>query len=380
MGYLFFLLLLPWTIFGASNYSIEDLEILSKHESIDEFFTHALDIAPRDRTDNWKRLVLRMADIKASKVLQKSQISDIDFREIEKLFSWKIIQDDDVFKMKRRQIGITYLRSCLLTSSPCLKDFQSFWENDKTDPETSYQIALLGLESGQNSPDPWIILKPSLQSPLSEFYCQKESIQKLVWQKLESESVKPSSKGNLLKRIDNLIHPACLKHMLIKARNHFYNNASAHERELSFHLLKTVGKLDATSVDFFYSLYLMETPSQGELFNLSWATLKEMGQNLERREKVMTLVFKMDLLPDSLLNSLDKLKVKVILRHLQFHFPELLDHYFKRCLEFYQGIGNFPNGNPTLNCKKFLMSKDALGVVDSHKIKLFNSLQNFEIK
>ncbi|MFP5459502.1 MAG: hypothetical protein ACLGG7_12270, partial [Bacteriovoracia bacterium] len=47
---------------AAQGYTMGDLEALEKERSYSEFFSHALDIRPSERTEYWKTMVQNMGE------------------------------------------------------------------------------------------------------------------------------------------------------------------------------------------------------------------------------------------------------------------------------------------------------------------------------
>jgi hypothetical protein len=131
-------------------------------------------------------------------------------------------------------------------------------------------------------------------------------------------------------------------------------------------------KANQDITDFFFTVYLLDNPSQGELFNYSWNRVKELGGTVGRREKVLRTLKKLDPLPDAILGSLDQTKKRVVLNHFKTYFPEYLDFYTDECVKFYGGKGSFPSGNPTVHCQDFMNSELAPKVIDQFKIKQYN--------
>jgi hypothetical protein len=370
---LFMFLLSP--VLARDLYSLADLEVLVQEEGYREFFAHALDIRPSQRQDAWRGMVAKMAEGFSNRVLQKSEIDRQDFQKIEEIYSWPSLKSNDVFKLRRREIGLKYLKSCLKGSPPCWKEIKSFWEQDKLDAETAYRLAELttGLEG---SPLPtWNFLEISLKSPLSEFYCQKDFVMKALWGKLEMDYVKLGPQGDLLQKIDQTLHPDCLPLLNAESVKRLYSPEKTNDRELSFQILKSQKKADQTTMDFFFTVYLLDNPSRGELFNYSWNRVRELGGASERREEVLKKLKTLDPVPDAILASLDQSKKRVILKHFKMYFPEYLDFYANQCVKFFSGQGLFPDGNPTVNCQEFMNSELAPEIIDDFQLKKYHAVR-----
>ena len=359
----------------AGTYSLADLEVLVTEESYKEFFEHALDIRPIERQDAWKNMVTKMGDIYSQKVLQKVDLTRPDFIQIENLYSWPALKNDDIFRLRRQEIGLKHLKKCLKGDNPCWNDLKLFWEKDKTDADTAYKLAEItyGLH---NSPlSTWTLLDVALKSNLSEFYCKNEFVMNALWGKIEIDYIKLGPDGDLMKKIDQTIHPDCMPVLLKEAHARLYHPPKTFDRELAFQIIKSQNKAGQDVTDFFYTVYLLDNPSQGELFNYSWSRIKELGKHAQRREKVLNKIKRLDPLPDGILSTLDQTKKRVVLRHLKGNFPEYLDFYTDQCVKFYGGKGSFPSGNPTINCQDFMNSELAPQLIDSYKIDQYQKVR-----
>lgn len=372
---LLFILLVCSSSKAQTLYTLADLEILVQEEGHEEFFQHALDVRPSERQEAWKTMVSKMADVMTRKLLAKAEIERKDFLKIEELFSWPSLRTDDIFRNRRQEAGLRYLKACLKKDQPCWNDLKTFWENDKNDAETAYRLAELTAELKDPPISSWSFLEISLKSPLSEFYCKKEFVMNALWGKIEIDYIKLGPEGDLMKKIDQTVHPDCLPTLISEARKRLYSPAKLQDRELAFQVLKSQMKADQEITDFFYTVYLLENPSQGELFNYSWNRVRELGGTVARREAVLKKLKNLDPLPDAILGSLDQTKKRVILKHFKTYFPEYIDFYTDQCVNYYGGIGSFPSGNPTINCQNLMSSELAPMIIDDFKIKKFQEVR-----
>lgn len=372
---LLFMMLFSLTGHTRTTYSLADLEVLVGEENTKEFFEHALDVRPTERQEAWKTMVSKMGDIYSRKILEKIEIETKDFKDTENLYNMSALKSDDVFKRRRSEIGLRYLKNCIKSETPCWNDLKAFWEKDKTDADTAFKLA--ELTSGmQDSPlSSWSLLDVALKSPLSEFYCKKEFVMSALWGKIEIDYIKLGPEGDLMTKIDHTIHPDCVPVLVTEARKRLYQPPKVLDRELAYQILKSQMKADQDITDFFFTVYLLDNPSQGELFNYSWNKVKELGGTVTRREKVLKALKNLDPLPDAILGSLDQTKKRVVLNHFKTYFPEYLDYYTDECVKFYGGKGSFPSGNPTVHCQDFMNSDLAPKVIDQFKIDQYNNVR-----
>jgi hypothetical protein len=369
--------LLPWHPAEAKNtYTLADLEVLAQEGGHDEFFKHALDIRPSERQEAWREMVSRMADSLTRNILSKSEIPTAQFELIESIHRWPALKADTTFKLRRQEIGLKYLSKCLKDKlRPCWEKFKGFWEADRHDSDTAVRLAELSLSIG-NSPFPvWPMLEHALKSPLSEFYCKKDFVLSALWSKLELDYAGLGVSADLLVKIDESVHHDCLPALNQEAKKRLKHPETALDRELAFQILKAQGKANAELIDLFMVMYLLERPSQGELFNHAWNRLNELGKSFQRREKVLQVIKKLDPLPDELISSMDELKKKVVLSHFKANFPEYLDHYFGTCLNYYGGKVLFPSGNPAVNCSKLMDSSLAPEIMGDERIRQFQEIK-----
>lgn len=356
-------------------YELADLEILAGEENHREFFQHALDVRPSERLDTWRGLVSRMADSYGQSVLKKSTIEESDYRLVESIYQWPSLKNDEVFRLRRNDIGLRHLQECLKKEPRCWDKVKRFWESDSTDAEVGFKLAhFTTLYPGSPTPT-WVYLQNALQGPLSEFYCQKDMVLDEIWKKFDLDYIRLGKQGSLSKKLESTLHVNCLPSLNQFARQRVLRPHNENDRELGYALLQAQEKVDTALKDFFLTVYLLESPSQGELFNFAWNNLRELARQPERREKVLAEIKKLELLPDRIAGSLDQLKRRVILTHFKSHFPEFLGHYANQCLNFYKGSGTFPQGNPTLHCSDLMTSEIAPGLFDSHQIREFQDIR-----
>lgn len=365
-----------WSTFvGADTYTLADLEVLSNEGSHVEFFQHALDIRPSERQEAWKTMVSKMGDQYSRSILTKSEINRKDFQKIESLYDWPSLRIDDVFKGRRQEIGQRFLRSCLKGDNPCWNDLKAFWEKDKTDPEVAFKLSELTVNYKESPLSSWSFLEVALKSNLSEFYCKKEFVMTALWGKIEIDYIKLGPEGDLMRKIDLTIHPDCMPSLILEARKRLFSPPKMLDRELAFQILKSQSKADTFVQDFFYTVYLLDNPSQGELFNYSWNRLRELAGKSTRRDAVMKKMRELDPLPDDILASLDERKKRAILNHFKTYFPEYLSYYTDQCVLYYGGKGSFPSGNPTVHCQQFMDSELAPAIIDDFKIKQYQDVR-----
>lgn len=376
IGLFFTLLLISNLAKAKASYTLADLEVLTQEGSYEEFFQHALDIRPSERQDAWKGMVSKMADGFSRQILGRSDITKEEFKKVEELFNWPSLRSDDVFKIHRQQIGLRYLKNCLKLETPCWAELRAFWESDQKDPETAFKLAELTISYAQKPIPTWTFLDVALKSPLSEFYCKRDFVLDALWGKFEVDYIRIGTSGNLLKKIDETVHPDCLFSLNRWLQDKLMRPEKSSDRELAYQLLAAQDKITPALSDFFYTVYLLENPSKGELFNYAWNRLSELSRSIDRREEVLRRLKSLDPLPDELFASMDENKRKVVLNHFKNKFPEYLYYYSDQCLTYYGGKSSFPNGNPTMKCQNLMDSPEASTWIGEDKIQRYRQLKS----
>lgn len=377
MAYVLMFLFLFATSPGQAQgtYALEDLEVLAQESNYQEYLAHALDIRPSQRLDAWKAMTSRMADLYSRNVLAQNDIPKKDFEKTESLYAWPSLKTDDVFRLRRQEIGLRYIKTCLKSEKPCWETLEKFWQDSDQDPDVAFKLSEM-ISTHKDAPSMWKYLGVALKSPLSEFYCKREFVLETLWNKFEVDYIRLAQQGDLLKKIDETIHPDCLIELNKLSYKKIYSPSGENDRELAYQILKAQGKADEKLSDFFLSVYLVERPSQGELFNFAWGRLKELKKAPERRDAALVMIkSKLDPLPDDLIGSLDVVKKRAVLGHFKENFPEYLDYYTDQCLAYYSGQKKFTNGNPTVHCQDFMNSDEAAKIVGQDKVKKFLELK-----
>ena len=146
-------------------------------------------------------------------------------------------------------------------------------------------------------------------------------------------------------------------------KNILWKNSHAHSgvpEERIFKILVAKRELREEDKDFYYVLFILNGPRVGKTFNLAWNRMKELGENFSRRQKVLQRLLKLDPLPDAVVGTSGSDKRKTLLEFFSHHFPEYFNHYSKVCLNYLEGKGSFPQGNPTVRCRDFFRYTDSL--------------------
>lgn len=347
--------------YSADSYNMSDLEALEAQNSYREFLDHALDIRPSERGAQWVEMVSDMASGLIDFKMKRQQIDRQGWQEIEKISLWPSLQNDEFFQTKRANYLRRYFPTCLKKASQqsnssiksCEKELTLYWGHSPKDIDLGIELAQL-IEDYSLSLNPWPFLARAPLSPLASFFCQKSIVQ----QSLMNELTKPLAKRMELKQIREhmreLMKDECWQQLSPLVQTELaQTNASQIKREALYRLLKARDELSQDTEDLFLVTYLLQGPVVGDTFNLAWTRLKELGEDYPRRQKVFEGLKASDMLPDSLFASANVESREVIMNHFDQFFPEYFPHYAKTCLNYRQGRGPFPLGNPTLHCPDF---------------------------
>ncbi len=373
--HILFTLIFLGTNSWGSAYNLADLTVLAQEGPYQEFLDHAHDIRPSERGEEWKSMVTKMALKHANHTLSQSPIPKNAFKKTEELYRWPVLRQDDVYRARRTEIGVRYLKICLSTENPCWEDLQSFWKEDSSDPDMAVSLAEMIKDKKDAPYTLWTLLERPLKTPFSEFYCKKDFVMRTLWEKLSVDYLKLGVNGNFLSKIEETIHADCLPTLVSESKKRVVSPDNEGDRELGFEILKSTGKADQKLRDFFYTLYLLEHPSQGELMNLAWNNLNQLGKSADRRERVMEQLRSLDPLPDNIMGSMDETKRRVVLRHMKANFPEYFDYYSEQCVSYYGGTKKFSRGNPTMKCESLMKSDLAGELLPASKIEQFQSVK-----
>lgn len=391
--FLFFALLVVTAPLRAqSSYTLKDLEALEKEKAYQEFFKHAADIRPSERTDYWKEMVANMAEGYLKSLKQKLILKREDFKTTTDLALWPALADNEFFKIHRADLSLKWFEQCLSDESgpqsPCWSDLTDFWQNPKAFVDLVPRLLKLLRPYLQTSPpDPlnpkhrarlmvseYFIISPILFSELAELQCQKSEFQDILWSKLKAEWQSELNTQGLKGLMSSSAANECWKKLIPRAQKLLSRGGLDQETQLAHEFLKVQGALNSPTQEFYSLNYLLGFPVKGESFNKSWALMQKLSKSVSRRETLMEQIRSWERLPGEVFTQNDSTKKRAILRHLSLNFPEFVDFYAHTCLNFYTGEKSYPQGNPALHCKEFFTTaKEIEGALPASLIQKFES-------
>lgn len=352
-------LLVLWVGFlkaHAATYSIEDLEVLERDGNYEEFFQHAYDIRPSQRTRHWQDMAQSMAkkfyqDKKNLKIYSKET-----FLYSEKLAKIDSLKRDEFFNIYRNEFSVKYFRQCfqnkdLVGQKDCLADLKQFWNNSDQQEDMAYLLAKM-IEETQIAEDLWPFYQKTTVAKDAHIYCAKSEIQNSLLIKLYDKIGKDESESNISKSLFRLANEQCLKTFLPSLRVilNSQQGQSFSVRHIAFLILNNQKMLTQKETDRYYALFLLQGPVIGETFNMAWTTMEKIGQDFQRRQHLLTELRQMDPLPGKIFNSSTEASKKAVVSLLAKNLPEYFDYYAKTCVNYLKGTETFPNGNPTVEC------------------------------
>ena len=366
--------------YSSTPYTLKDLEALEASQHYREFLDHALDIRPSERGTSWRNMVSEMSSGFVDFNLARRRLSRETWLYIDQISLWPNLLSDEFFQAKRANYFRAYLPSCLeeqkLPVELCRSDILQYWRNSPKDPDIGIWIAEIN-EKFQLSLDPWIFLEKTGLSDLSEFYCQRPIVQKNLMSRLIAPMLaRELDDKELLSHIDLALNQKCWQQIqqgLLSQMND--QRELTTQREHAFRLLLVKGALNQEQTDFFLSEYLLSGPVVGKTFNMAWGRVRELGQNFARRQKVFEQLKATDPLPDRLFTSANELSKRTVVEHFNLFFPEYFKFYAQTCLNYFQGKGLYPMGNPTVNCPEFFKTAEQTQIIDQEISRQFSGIK-----
>ena len=324
-------------------YIMEDLRSLSSSKSHRELLEHALDILPKNRKKEWKTLVENSALAFLDEVLKESKIDSADLKLINRINKWPILKNNEFFINKRDFLYVEELKNCYKYKNNNCEQLNGVdILSTKHDIEFYYKIINILYRYAPLSKKINQYLIKITNSPLSEFYCKKRPITELSLNMVYADT-------KIIKKFNN----SCIKILLPEIRKQIYSKKNR-TRLKSLDILKTINQLNDDDLNTFQLLeYLSSSKNNSSFINKVLKSLTRFSNSYEKRQIFLHKLILMDPIPDIRFGIKTNKQILAQYRIINRNFPELLDEYFKKCLEYLEGKTKFKNGNPTPNCHKF---------------------------
>lgn len=349
---------------NSSLYTLGDLEILEKEKNYTEFFAHARDVRPAKRTEYWKEMFANMAEGYAKSLLKKRPIERQSFLQAEKLASdWPHLAENEFFQKDRGSIAYNYFSDCLTQSTlgpsrdECTSDLQSYTTSFNSDFDQAKKFyQLIKDHDLKKRIDPWPYFSKALKTEISSFYCKEDLAKEVIFDKFADLSSDSSDRSELKRQLEKTISPACWAQIKTDLKQAL-SSSNRDQRQMAFDVLSAKASVSKSEKELYLTMYLLDIPVASETFDEAWNLVKQLGQNHQKRDKILNELKKLDPLPGGIFSSADIPKRDIILDYLASQFPEYLDFYAQTCLDYLKGKKVFPNGNPTVDCKDLMKAQ-----------------------
>lgn len=359
-------------------YSLKDLEILEKEKNFHEFFKHAHDIRPSLRKKHWKNMVGHMAEAFLATQKDRPHIEDSFFSQMEKIFKWPTLKNNEFFRKDRALIGEKYFKRCFIEKRKnCLKKLYHFWFEYPKDPLLGIKLHKLIhlLSKKDHQENHWTFFRPAVKNRFSEFYCKKTEVKKGILEYLTVLSKKTTTLKQLQTTINEQFHVDCIQ----SVAPFFYKKMSVGHKNLryiSYIFLEATKKIQSKDRDWFHLLYYLDGPVIGETFDQSLKTIKKLGKNYSRREKALKKIQTFDPLPGQLFLTVSHKKKKSLIEFFHDNVPEYMNLYAKACLDYLQEKRPYPKGNPTLQCRELVEMAKSKNYISPLYLSSLNKILN----
>lgn len=350
-----------------TKYNIKDLEILEKERNYKEFFIHAYDLRPSERSKYWKKIFSNMALISIEEKTKNKDFSEISFLEIEKLGKDSQLVEDEVFQNSRNNYAINYFRECFnenIDRLKCENKLSVHWENSSKDPEAALKYVAF-LENYKSNIDTWTFYNSIVNDSIAPLYCKKPEVQRAIVKKLTNETFKDNFNGNYRTIIGKHISNKCIEVLYPTLKDALTSTiTNGLDKELALNVLWQMKQLSDGDKEFYLVAFLFSGPVVGDKMNLAWKLVESLSENYTKRMNILDRFKQLQLIPDNLFNDPNLPRSKSIISLFSKNFPEILNYYGLECLDFIKGkeLTHIPSAH---NCHQFLSQSGVKWVTDS---------------
>jgi hypothetical protein len=317
--------------------------------------SHALDIRPIFRNDEWEKLVEKSAISYSKGLMKKQNYNQKDLDLIITISHWPGLKKNEFFIKERNSLFLRDIKSCLEKNQDCQVLIERY-NNFENPLEFSFDLISTIYDSFPNKLELKKYAAPLLKHEISEFYCAKPPLKQLVM------SILAGNDTTLKKEL----HKDCIKALTRSLVANIQSNSR--QRKSSYEALKNHNLLNSDTKKW-YLLTNFLTEYSIDTVDESISILKALSKKPKKRKELLKVLEKLDPLPDKVFSLRPKVS-KARLRVLNRNFPEYISLYAQTCLDYLSGNKSFPNGNPTPNCHSFFQS-----IEDTHMISLEQKLE-----
>lgn len=366
------LIILLYSInFGVSAqiyYDIKDLEVLEKEKNFEEFLQHVNDIRPSERGKHWREMYQSMAMGLVDYKIKTRDFSKTTYKQIETIGRSTALNNDEYFQLKRSLYAKKFFTECfkqasssgdtpktVMTQKFCETELSSFWYFSKKDPDVGLELATI-LENNQSSLKTWPFYEKAAKDSIANFYCKKPVIQQAVMKKLVEESFSEEFNGNYKSLVERIIPDTCFDELVAPLKESLRSiKSSGLNKEMALNILEAKGKLSADEQDLYATLFLLDGPVVGDKMNIAWKKVEGLGENYPKRQKLLSQIQKLEVIPDKIFKDPNLPRHKAIINLFAKNFPEYLNYYGTTCIKYIDHQSDTPlNVSSSVQCNEFL--------------------------
>ncbi len=283
----------------------------------------------------------------------------------------------EIFQFRRNQYVLVYLQANPEARKEALT---ALWNTTPQEMGSSVELGTKFAELLQTSENPppdaalWPYIKRATAGKFAPIYCMRSSVRQISLAYLLSMAPKLGEGPEARAKIEKEISSDCLKAMGQELRD-LMNSGDKSRRELAFLLLDSRGELSPEERELYLVEFLLRGPVVGEVFNQAWNLLKALGQDFKHRQALLGKLASQSYLPDALFAAADSKKRDILLELFAKNFPEYLAHYARTCLDYYKGLKEFPEGNPTMHCKELKAATKGTKLLSPTLLKELSTLK-----
>lgn len=384
----FILLFFAFSQALANDYTFEDLLALEEQKSYQEFFDHYKDIKPSQRKTDWKNLVSRMGELYATDLSRSLSIESTEMKQIQMLNQIEEVASNEIFQLRRKTLLTRFFTNCFnrQSFSECYSQLEKTVDIQNDQKELLFELGEILRKTMLTQTDLiqisyvdlWPFYQKALKDEMAEFYCQDEIQKTVVWNQLVQETAKQDITPNKFK-ISQIIHPTCWTKIRPTIAQKLLASGS-HTRNEAYRILLLANDMTALERAQNALVYILNTNETGKLLDISWPELAKLKKDFELREKVIENLKKLDPLPGVVFDSYQDHRVSLVIKYVFDNVPEYIDLYSKTCINYMEGIGSFPQGNPTPYCRKLFEMAKSSNIIPKPVQDRYSKLSNFEFK
>lgn len=354
-------------------YTLKDLSVLEREKNFEEFLSHVNDIRPSERLKLWKEMYQTMAMEMVDYKLKTKDFSMKTFKHIESIGRSSAMNDDEFFQLKRSMYAKKFFSECYKQASEknnptqveliktCDFELSSFWYFSKKDPDVGLELAKI-VELHPSSVKTWQFYQTAINDKINSFYCEKPDIQRAIISKLTTESFDPDFDGNYQILIKRFIPEKCFVKIVAPLRLALQSTiTSGLDKELAMNILSSKGLLSKDEEDLYAVVYLLDGPVVGEKMNIAWKKVEDLSAQFEKRQKILSEIKKLPLIPDKIFIDASMPRNKAIINLFAKNFPEYLNFYGESCVNYLENKSEV-SGNiaSSVQCNEFLKTARAV--------------------